>query len=149
MKIYLIASSGGHLSELLQVREAFQDWEKIWVTFPAEDSKSLLKNESVVWAYHPTNRNIPNLIRNAWLAWRILHRDKPDVILSTGAGVGVPFIWIGYLMKIPTIFIESLTFTNERSLSGKLIYHFVDYYFVQWPDLVKKYSKTIYRGQVL
>jgi len=149
VKIYLIASSGGHLSELLQVREAFQDWEKIWVTFPAEDSKSLLKNESVVWAYHPTNRNIPNLIRNAWLAWRILHRDKPDVILSTGAGVGVPFIWIGYLMKIPTIFIESLTFTNERSLSGKLIYHFVDYYFVQWPDLVKKYSKTIYRGQVL
>jgi len=149
MKVCLIASSGGHLSELFHVREAFHNHGKLWITFPCQDAQSLLENEKVIWAYHPTNRNLLNLVRNAWLAWRVLRREKPDVILSTGAGVGVPFIWIGCWLKTPTIFIESITFTDKRSLSGKLVYPFVDHYYVQWPDLAKKYPKATYKGQVL
>lgn len=149
MKVCLVASSGGHLSQLFQVREAFQDYEKFWVSFPSRDAQSLLADEKVIWAYYPTNRNLFNLARNAWLAWRLLRREKPDVIISTGAGVGVPFIWIGYLLKIPTIFIESITFSDKRSLSGKLVYPIVDQYYVQWPDLAEKYSKALYKGQVL
>ena len=149
MKVCLVASSGGHLSQLFHVREAFQNYGKLWITFPSQDAQSLLENEEVIWAYYPTNRNLLNLVRNAWLAWRLLRREKPDVIVSTGAGVGVPFIWIGYLLKIPTIFIESITFSDKRSLSGKLVYPFVDHYYVQWPDLAQKYPKAIYKGQVL
>ncbi len=149
MKVCLVASSGGHLSELLHVREAYQDYENLWVTFPCQDAKSLLENKKAIWAYHPTNRNLLNLVRNIWLAWRVLRQEKPDVILSTGAGVAVAFIWIGCWLKIPTIFIESITFTDKRSLSGKLVYPFVDHYYVQWPDLAKKYPKATYKGQVL
>lgn len=149
MKFCLVASSGGHLMELFFLRKAWQGQERLWVTFPTQDAKSLLAKEEVVWAYHPTNRNLLNLVRNVWLAWRLLRLEKPDVIVSTGAGVGVPFIWIGCLLKIPTVFIESITFTDKRSLSGRLIYPFVDYYYVQWPDLARKYDKAIHRGQIL
>ena len=149
MKFLLVASSGGHLMELFTIREAWQGQERVWVTFPTQDAKSLIENETVIWAYYPTNRNILNLIRNVGMAWRMLRHKRPDVIISTGAGVGVPFIWIGCLLKIPTIFIESITSTSRPSLSARLIYPFVDYYYVQWPELAQKYSKAIYHGQVL
>lgn len=149
MKLCLVASSGGHLMELYFLGEAWRGHERLWVTFPTQDAKSLLEKEEVVWAYHPTNRNRLNLVRNAWMAWRFLSQKKPDVIVSTGAGVGVPFIWIGCLLRIPTVFIESITFTDKRSLSGRLIYPCVDYYYVQWPDLARKYAKAIHHGQIL
>jgi UDP-N-acetylglucosamine:LPS N-acetylglucosamine transferase len=149
MKLCLVASSGGHLMELLFLREAWEGHERFWVTYPTGDAKSLLEEERTVWAYHPTNRNIPNLFRNARLAWRLLRRERPDAIVSTGAGVAVPFIWAGCLLKIPTIFIESLTFTVRPSLSGRLVYPCAQQYYVQWPDLARKYPKAIYRGAIL
>lgn len=149
MKVCLVASSGGHLMQLLSLREAWKGHESFWVSFPTEDAKSLLESEEVMWAYYPTNRSLLNLVRNGWLAWRILRRRRPDVILSTGAGVGVPFIWLGRLLGIPTVFIESVTFSDRRSLSGKLVYGCVDHYYVQWPDLAEKFPKATYKGQVL
>ena len=149
MKICLVASSGGHLLELFSLHEAWANYDRVWVSFATEDASSLLEEEKAFWAYHPTNRSLPNLIRNIGLAWRILRREKPDVVVSTGAGVGVPFIWLGCLLRIETVFIEILTFTHRPSLSGRLIYWFVDHYYVQWPDLAEKYEKAIFRGQVL
>lgn len=149
MKLCLVASSGGHLMELLFLREAWEPHERFWVTFPTGDAKTLLEKEKTVWAHHPTNRNVINLARNAWLAWRLLRRERPDVIVSTGAGVAVPFIWAGCLLRIPTVFIESLTFTVRRSLSGRLVYPWVQHYYVQWPDLARKHAKAVYRGAIL
>lgn len=147
--VCLVASSGGHLAELASLRQAWSGQRTTWVTFPTCDARSLLGGEHVVWAHFPTNRNVLNLLRNTLLAWRLLRAERPDLIISTGAGVAVPFIWIGRLLRIRTVFIESLTFTHRRSLSGSLVYHLVDHYFVQWPDLAEKYSKAIYAGQVL
>ena len=59
---------------------------------------TMLENEAVVWAHSPTNRNIPNLIRNNLLAYRTIRSYRPDIILSTGAGVSVPFLLQGKLM---------------------------------------------------
>ena len=92
MKLCLVASTGGHLLQLVSLEQAWKPHERFWVTFPKIDAQTLLKNERVVWAYHPTNRNVKNLIKNLWLAWRLLRRERPEVIISTGAGVGVPFL---------------------------------------------------------
>ena len=149
MKLCLVTSAGGHLQELFSLKESWEGRDRFWITFDQVDSRTLLQGERVIWAYHPTNRNLKNLIRNLGLAWRVLRHERPDVIVSTGAGVGVPFLWMGRLFGIRTIFIELMARTRSLSLSGRLVYPIVDRYYVQWKDLASRYPKTVYSGQVL
>jgi len=148
-KICLVCSSGGHLLELVRLKDAWRDIDRFWVSFDTEDARSLLKDEKKYWARFPTNRNILNLIRNSFLAFTILKKERPGVIISTGAGVAVPFILAGKMFGARAIFIESIARVDDISLTGRLIYRFVDKFFVQWPDLAEKFKKTEYKGAVI
>jgi len=119
------------------------------VVFPTTDTDFLLKEERKIYAHYPTNRSISNLLRNFVLALRILREEKPDVIVSTGAGVAVPFLYWGRIMRILTIYIESLTRVNRLSLTGRLVYPFVNVFLVQWPGLASRYKRAYYHGQVI
>jgi UDP-N-acetylglucosamine:LPS N-acetylglucosamine transferase len=149
MKICLVCSGGGHLFSMWYLKEFWNSYDHFWVTFRSQDTISVLKEEKMYFSYFPTNRNIKNLIRNIFLAVKILKKEKPDVILCTGAGVCVPFIFIGKLLKIRTIFIELLTRCEDLSLSAKLIYPVVDHLIVQWPSLTIKYKKAKFVGQYI
>lgn len=119
------------------------------MTFNREDTSCLLRKEKRFYAFAPTDRNIINLIRNSFFAFKILRHEKPHVIITTGAGVGVPFIYVGKLLGIKTIYIESITRLKDLSLSGKLVYPVVDNLLVQWPELEKRYKKAVFAGQVI
>jgi len=147
--VALIASSGGHLFQLSSLKEFWGEKEHFWVSFPTEDAKYLLRNEKVFWAHFPTNRNVKNLIRNLFLAFKIVKKEKPDAIISTGAGIAVPFIIIGKIFNIKTLYLESITRSEELSLSGRLVYPFVDNLLVQWPELAEMYSKAEFRGRII
>ena len=90
IKVCLVGSSGGHLTHLYMLKP-FGKIKTFWVTFDKEDARSLLNGEKVYPCYYPTNRNIKNLIRNTVVAWKVLHKEKPDLIISCGAAVAVPF----------------------------------------------------------
>ena len=149
IKVCLVCSSGGHFFELYCLRSLWCDYDHFWVTFPGRDTQHLLRDEKMYWAYFPTNRSVKNLIRNLALALRVLTQEKPSVIISTGAGVSVPFFCLGRILGINTIYIESMTRTNDLSLSGKLVYPVVRNFFVQWPELAVKYPRARFSGQVL
>ena len=149
MKLCLVASSGGHLMQLYSLKPAWESHQRFWVTFPQNDAHFLLEKEKVFYAYFPTNRNLKNFFKNISLAWKLLRSEKPDAVISTGAGVGVPLLWMGRLMGMRTIYIESLTRIKALSFSGKLVYPIVHRFFVQWPELALKYRRAIYNGQVL
>lgn len=149
MKLMLIASSGGHIFELFCLREFWQGKDRSWVTFKTADAEYLLKDEKEVhWAAFPTVRNVPNLMRNLNLAQRLLRTQRPDLILSTGAGVAVPFMWLAKPLGIPTIYVESITRINELSLTARLVKPFVSKLLVQWPELVDKYPGVEYHGKI-
>lgn len=148
MKLCLVCSSGGHFFELYCLKQFWSQYEHFWVTFSKQDTCYLLQEEKVYWAYQPTNRNIKNFFRNLLLAWRILRREKPDAVISTGAGVGVPFLYLASFFRKKTIYIESITFVNTLSLSGKLVYPIVHHFLVQWPELTQKNKKAEFKGQV-
>lgn len=115
LKICLVGSSGGHLTHLYMLKPFWKDKNRFWVTFDKEDARSLLKDEKVYPCYFPTNRNIKNLIRNTFLAIRVLKKEKPDLIISSGAAVAVPFFYLGKLFGTKTIYIEVLTeLINQR-----------------------------------
>lgn len=133
--VVIVCSAGGHLLEMLQLQEAWEPFERLWVTFDKSDTRSLLCDERVVHAYGPTNRNVPNLIRNMRLALRVLRTERPSAILTTGAGVAVPFAWAGWLLRIPTVYVESVTRIEELSLSGRMISPVATRVYGQWPGL--------------
>lgn len=144
----LVASNGGHLLQLVQLRDEWPPEARRWVTFDKPDARSLLAGEAVTWAYHPTNRNVPNLARNFVLALRLMRRDRPRAVISTGAGVAVPFCWVGRLFGARVVYIESFSRIERPSLTGRLVHPVADAFFVQWPSLVPHFRKARYRGAI-
>jgi len=152
--LLLVCSSGGHLLQLIALRAVWGDASRIWVTFDKSDSRSLLDGEEVVHAYGPTNRNIPseavkNFVRNVGLAWRIMRRTRPAVMLTTGAAVAVPFAWVAKLHGARVVYIESLTRINGPSLSSRLVAPVADRTYVQWPELSEQMPGARYLGPVV
>ena len=98
MKVCLVGSSGGHLTHLYMLKPFWKDKNRFWVTFDKEDARSLLEGEKVYPCYFPTNRSIKALIKNTKIAWDVLHKEKPDLIIFCGAAVAVPFFYIGKMI---------------------------------------------------
>ena len=98
--------------------------------------------------YFPTNRNLKNLIKNTFLAIRILRKERPDVIISSGAAVAVPFFYIGKLFGAKTVYIEVFDRIDKPTVTGKLVYPVTDKFIVQWAEMKKVYPKAINLGSI-
>ena len=72
----------------------------------------------------------------------MIRRQRPDVIVSTGAGVAVPFLLLGKLFGCKTVFIESVTRIETLSLSARLVRPFLDILYVHWPQLQRRYPRA-------
>jgi beta-1,4-N-acetylglucosaminyltransferase len=146
--VLLVCSAGGHLLQLHALRDAWQDLSSTWVTLEREDSRSLLHDERVIFAHGPTTRNVPNLLRNLRLAFGLIFRLRPGTIVTTGAGVAVPFAWLGRLFGARVVYIESLTRVDAPSLSCRMIRPVASAVFVQWAELAPKVHGSRYVGSV-
>ena len=147
--VMLVCSSGGHLLQLAALRPAWEHLSRVWITFDKADARSLLAGERVIHACGPTNRSLKNLVRNTVVAWREVRRIRPAAIVTTGAGVAVPFAWAGRVFGIPVVYIESFTRIDEPSLSLKLIRPAATRVYVQWPELANRVPGARYVGNVL
>jgi UDP-N-acetylglucosamine:LPS N-acetylglucosamine transferase len=152
--VLLVCSTGGHLLQLLALRGAWAEFSRVWVTFDKSDARSLLADEQVVFAHGPTNRNfgllaVKNLVLNLVAAVRLLRSVRPKVVLTTGAGVAVPFAWIGRVLGARVVYVESLTRIERPSLSCRLIAPVASRIYAQWPELRKAVPKARYVGSVV
>lgn len=149
MKVALVCSSGGHLAQLHRLEGWWSRHDRVWVTFDTPDATSLLEGERVVWAFHPTTRNVKNTLRNLWLAWRTLAKERPDVIVSDGAGVAVPFFLLAKLRGIKTVYVEVYDRFDSRTLTGRLCYPITDLFCVQWEEQRRLYPRSRLIGTLL
>ena len=148
MKICLVGSSGGHLAHLNMLKPFWKDEERFWVTFDKEDARSILKDEKMYSCHFPTNRNLKNLFKNTFLAIKVLKKEKPDVIISSGAAVAVPFFYIGKLFGAKTVYIEVFDRIDKPTVTGKLVYPVTDKFIVQWEEMKNVYPKAINLGSI-
>lgn len=148
LKICLVGSSGGHLTHLYMLKPFWKNKERFWVTFDKEDAQSLLEKEKMYSCYYPTNRNIKNLIKNIFLAFKIIKKEKPNIIISSGAAVAVPFFYIGKLYGAKTIYIEVFDRIDSSTVTGRLVYPIADKFIVQWEEMKKVYPKAINLGSI-
>lgn len=148
MKAMLIASTGGHLAQLAALREHWSEMEVHWVTFAQADARTRCGTDPVTWAYHPTTRNVPNAVRNLFLALRVLWIHRPDVLLSDGAGVAVPFFVVARLYRIPTVYLEVFDRITSPTLTGRLCYPLSDEFLLQWDEQRQCYPQGQVVGKV-
>lgn len=148
MKVALVGSSGGHLTHLYLLKTFWENHDRFWVTFDKDDAKSILKNERRYNAFFPTNRNLKNLFKNTILAFKILYKERPDIIISSGAAVAVPFFYLGKLFGAKTIYLEVFDRIDRSTLTGRLVYPVSDKFIVQWPEMKKVYPKAIVLGGI-
>ena len=128
------------MTHLYLLKPFWKDKERFWVTFDKEDARSVLSEEVLYPCYYPTNRNIKNLIKNTFLAFKIIKKERPDVIISSGAAVAVPFFYIGKLFGSKTVYIEVFDRIDAPTMTGKLVYPVTDRFIVQWEEM-KKYTQ--------
>jgi UDP-N-acetylglucosamine:LPS N-acetylglucosamine transferase len=110
---------------------------------------SRLRGERVYWCYQPTNRNATNLIRNTLLAFRVLRRERPQLVVSSGAGVAVAFAYVAWLLRIKFVFIEVVDRVSSATLTGRLVRPVADLIIVQWPEQQRLYPGSKVVGRLL
>lgn len=143
-RVLLVGSSGGHLAQVLALRPWWEGLDRHWVTFRTPDAESQLRGESVTWAHFPTTRNVRNALRNLVLAVRDVRRLRPDLLVSTGAAVALPYFVVGKLVGARTAYIEVYDRIDSRTLTGRLVRPITDLFCVQWEE-----QRALYPGSVL
>lgn len=150
MKVCFTASSGGHLVEISQLKELTEKFKSFLVTEYCE-------NEGIgfcdkVYFLNQVNRKelffVPKFIKMFWRSYKILKKENPDIIISTGALMTYPFCVLGKVLGKKIVYIESFARTQNGSLTGRLVYPFADVFIVQWKKLKKVYPKSIYLGGI-
>lgn len=147
-KLLLVANNGGHLLQLRHLMDVWKDYDRLWVTGDKQDATWLLCGEKVVNGHFPTDRNLFNLVRNFILALRLMVKNKPNWVISTGAGMAVPFCFAAKLFGKKIMYIESFAKITSPTISGKIVYPIADVFLIQWKELRSVYPKAKYVGTV-
>lgn len=147
MKICLAASAGGHLTELLQLEESWKGDEYFFVSDERLNAIQLSKRDRVYFVSCP-RRNPLKLLVNFVQSFRIFLKEKPQVVISTGADTAIPICLIAKLFGKKIIFFESFCRIHSPSLSGKIMYPLTKEFFVQWKENLEFFPKAKYAGSV-
>lgn len=148
-KVCIPTSSGGHLTHMRMLMPVLsRAADRFWVTFDKEDANTALEGERVYHCFFPTNRNVRNTVRNTLLAVRVLRRERPDLIISSGAAVAVPFFLVGKLLGARTVYVEVFDRVDAPTLTGRLVRRITDLFVVQWPEMERVYPGSVNLGPV-
>ena len=149
LKICLAASAGGHISQLLKLSSSWNGYETFCVT-TTEVVRNKLNKLGEVYVVGECNRqHLMRVIVVLVRCIRIVLRERPDVIISTGAAAGCMLCYLGKMFGAKVIWIDSITNVERISLSGRMVRYIADLFLVQWPDLVGMYKKVEFVGTVV
>ncbi len=154
LKVLFIASTGGHLSELLELKPLFSEYDFHLVTEKTKSTESL-KDEytsKIDFLVYGTKSHLLaymlkfpfNVIKSLWIFLKV----RPAVVVTTGTHTAVPMCYIAKLFRKKVIFIETFANRSTPTSSGKMIYPIADKFIVQWKGLLEYYPDAIYGGWI-
>lgn len=148
-KICLVASSGGHLSQLLKLSESWKRHKTFCVTTTDVVGRKI-QEFGKVYVVGECNRNhLIRVIKVLFRCIRIVLRERPDVLISTGAAPGCMVCFLSKIIGAKVVWIDSITNIEKMSLSGRMVRYIADLFLVQWPELAEKYKNVEYVGAVI
>lgn len=153
-KVIFISSMGGHLTELMQLKSIFKDYDYKIVTEKHKSTTGLkAKYKSKIDYLLAGNKD--HLLRYLFIipfniikSLTIFLRFKPDVVVTTGAHTCVAMCYIAKLFRKKIIYIESFANIETKTLTGRLVYPIADIFIVQWHSMLKLYPKAKYEGWI-
>jgi len=149
MKICLAASAGGHLSQLLSLGPVWEGAEVVCVS-TGQVVRDKLEAMGRTYTVGECNREHPfKALAIMYKCLKIVLREKPDVVLSTGAAPGFILCFWGKLFGAKIIWLDSIANTIKLSMSGRMVRVFSDLILSQWPDVAEKYPNVEYVGEVI
>lgn len=117
----LIASTGGHLTQLSLLRGRIRELTDVsWVTFDTDQSRSLLAGQRVHFVRDVPPRDGLGAVRALASAARIMRLEQPDVVMSTGAAIALPYLTTAAAQRRTALYIESAARVDAPSLTGRL-----------------------------
>jgi len=148
-KICLAASAGGHLSQLLKLSGCTNGHE-VFIVTTSETVRANLASIGRVHVVGECNREHLRQVMSVLVRCiRIIFRERPDVIISTGAAPACICCLLAKLLGAKVVWVDSITNVERISLSGRLIRPFANLFLVQWPDLAEKYRGVEYVGAII
>jgi UDP-N-acetylglucosamine:LPS N-acetylglucosamine transferase len=146
-RVLAVASSGGHWVQLLRITPAFQGCEVVYANTRAENREQVgtarfhLVRDATRW-------DRLGCLVLAWQMLRVVLRERPDVVISTGAAPGCIALVLGRLCGARTVWLDSVANLTRMSLSGRLVRPFAGLWLTQWPDLARaggpEYAGTVF-----
>lgn len=149
-RMLLVSSAGGHLAQLLQMKELFVKHDYLIVTEKLESTTPLQRDFNVSFIPPMSGGHnigfwiifLLNLLKALWL--NIIFR--PDVLISTGSHTAVPYFLISKVFRVNCIYILSYARVNSKAKSADLLYRISDLFIVQWKGALKYYKNAKYLG---
>jgi UDP-N-acetylglucosamine:LPS N-acetylglucosamine transferase len=146
-KICIAASAGGHLKEILQLAPFYNKYDHYFVTLNRPDGTDLAKREKVFFVECPA-RNPIKLLKNFTQSYSIFIKQKPDIVISTGADTALVTCYLAKLFGKKVIYIESYCRPTKPSITGQLVYPIADLFIYQWKEMEKYYPKGVLGGSI-
>ncbi|TNE34530.1 MAG: UDP-N-acetylglucosamine--LPS N-acetylglucosamine transferase [Alphaproteobacteria bacterium] len=159
-RILAISSAGGHWVQLRRMRPAWDGCDVAYVTTKDGYRVDVMqdaaeRDQPTPRFYHIVDANRwekARLVRQLLGILRILLKERPDVIISTGAAAGFFALKFGRFLGARTIWVDSIANAEELSLSGRKAGSSADLWLTQWPHLAESGSgdrHPEYRGSVI
>lgn len=147
MKICIVSSCGGHLTEVRRLKSAYEKYEHFYVL----NDKVMLPEDMQRRTYFIAHSERDwKFFLNLWEAFRIFRKEQPEMILSTGAGPVVPFAIVGRLFfGVKIIYVETITSVHTASLTGRIMYRLAHHFFFQWEPLARIFPEAEYSGPLI
>lgn len=153
-KVLFISSTGGHLSEMMQLKSMFDKYDFHIITEKTKSNMYLKEKyqKRVNYLAYGTRSNMLTypfkLIYNCFKSLFLYIKVRPKVIITTGAHTAGPMCCIGKLFGSKIVYIETFANSETKSMTGKLVYKFADLFIVQWEEMLKLYPKATYGGWI-
>ena len=153
-KVLFISSTGGHFSELLQLKKKNKKYDSYIITEKDDTSKNYKAEFGDKFYYLPygtRSKMFSYVFKYFYLCLKTIYlffKIRPKYIVTTGTHTAVPMCYLGKLFGRKIIFIETFANSKSKTLSGRMIYPIANLFIVQWKEMLKLYPKAVYGGSI-
>ena len=154
-KILFISSTGGHLTEMLQLEPMFSSYDYHIITENTKANTYLPEKygkDRVSYLVYGTKSHLfsylfkfaYNCIKSFFLYLKI----RPDVVITTGTHTAVPMCRIAHFFHKKVIWIETFANSSTPTMAGRMVYPIADLFVVQWESMLEVFPKAVYGGWI-